>query len=81
MHVDLSVPQLALFIRLFIDTGIIKNDNNTALLKYFAAFVSTSKASVISAESLRVNFYSVPAAAKEIVKDRLIQMVNQLRNY
>lgn len=77
----LSVPQLALFIRLIVDMKIIHADNHTSLLKTIAAVVSTPKVNDISAESLRNNFYTPNRAAREIMKDYLVGMLNLLKTY
>lgn len=77
--VNVPVSQLALFIRLFIDSGIIKSDNHTELLKHLAAGITTPKTTSVSADSLRVNFYAPPPVAKNIVKDYLVKMMTQLR--
>lgn len=77
----LSVPQLALFIRLFTDARIISETNQSALLKNIAANISTAKTAAISPESLRVNYYTPSAAAKNIIKDHLLNMISLLRKY
>ena len=54
---NFSVSQLALFVRLLIDTNVVEQANQSALLKWFAASFKTSKAAQISAQSLRVKYY------------------------
>jgi hypothetical protein len=76
-----SVPQLALFIRLLIDTQVINEKNNTGILKAAATIIGTPKTSAVSPESLRVNYYTPGTAAKNIVKDYLLQMINLLKAY
>ncbi|WP_143075812.1 hypothetical protein [Parafilimonas terrae] len=81
LSTTLSVPQLALFIRLLTDACIISETNQSALLKNVAAIVSTTKTASISPESLRVNYYTPGLAAKNIIKDHLINMISLLRRY
>ncbi|MGN6211496.1 hypothetical protein [Parafilimonas sp.] len=81
LSTTLSVPQLALFVRLLTDARIISETNQSALLKNVAAIVSTARTASISPESLRVNYYTPGLAAKNIVKDHLINMINLLRKY
>jgi len=76
-----SVPQLALFTRLLIDTEILQTKNHTATLRKIAASMRTSKTDSISAESLRIKFYNPESASKNIMKDCLLKMINQLRSY
>ena len=78
---SLSVPQLALFVRLLVDTNIINQQNQSSLLTHIAAIMHTAKAPQISPESLRINYYTPNTAAKNIVKEYLINMINRLKNY
>lgn len=77
----LSVPQLALLIRLLVDSKIINQQNHSALLKNIAMIMHTSKTASISPESLRVKYYTPDNASMNIVKDHLINMINCLRTY
>lgn len=81
VNTALSVPQLALFVRLLIDTKIISNTSPSALLKHIAGSVHTAKTAAISPESLRVNYYTPGNAARNIVKEYLVNMVNHLKTY
>ncbi len=81
LNTALSVPQLALFIRLMVDTKIIIQPSQLALLKQIAPVIGTAKVASISPKSLRVNYYTPENAAKNIVKDYLINMINCLRTY
>lgn len=77
----LSVPQLALLLRLVMDVKIISETNTLRILKNIAAIVSTPKVTTISAESLRVNYYTPDTAARSILKEYLLQMIRLLNNY
>lgn len=81
LNTCLSVPQLALLIRLLMDTKIVNNTNQSALLKTIASFISTSKAASISPESLRINYYTPGVAAKNIIKEYLLQMLRLVNSY
>jgi hypothetical protein len=76
----LSVKQTALLVRLLTKTGMINSDNHTVLLKSLAAILSTSHKDEVSAESLHVNFYRLQNPAKEIVKEYLFKMLNELKS-
>ena len=56
LQTSLSVPQAAFFARLLIETGMIKSDNHTALLRNYAAVLSTPRTSKVSAESMPLIF-------------------------
>jgi hypothetical protein len=76
----LTVSQAALLVRLHTETGIIRSDNHTVLLKHLAAVLSTPHTGNVSAESLRIKFYTPDKAAKDIMKDYLFMMINKLRD-
>ena len=77
----LSVPQLALFIRLLIDVGILQTGSRSAILRKIAASLSTAKTGSMSEESLRIKFYTPQTAAINIIKEYLYKMINLLRDY
>ncbi len=77
----LSVPQLALFIRLLVDTNVIDQRSQSLLLKNIASVIHTARVADISPESLRINYYTPGTAAKNIVKEYLINMLNRLKMY
>jgi hypothetical protein len=77
----LSVPQLALFIRLLIDVGILQAGSRSAILKKIASSLSTAKTGSISEESLRIKFYTPQSVAISIIKEYLYKMINLLRDY
>jgi hypothetical protein len=77
----MSVPQLALFVRLLVESGTIKCQNQSLLLRAIAASFSTAKATSISSESLRIKYYATDPASVNIVKEYVIKMMNQLRRF
>ena len=81
LHTALSVPQLAFFTRLLVETKVLNEASQSALLKNLAAFVSTSKAPSISPESLRINYYTPNNATKNIIKEYLLQMIRLVNTY
>ncbi len=78
---SLSVSQVAVLCRLFIDIGIVQHKNQTEFLKIIAGALQTTRATHISAESLRVKYYAPEPAAINIVKEHLHNMLNQLKKY
>ena len=78
IETSLSVPQLALFIRLVIEEGIIKNQSYRNLSQITAQHFKTKNALNISSESLRLKAYAPDNSTKQIVKDILLNMLNKL---
>ncbi|CAN5416594.1 hypothetical protein BH10BAC2_BH10BAC2_18130 [soil metagenome] len=82
VETNLSVPQLAVFVRLLVDTGIIAGRINIAsLTTNIAVMLRTRKASQISAESLRIKYYTPEQPAINILKEYLLQMMEALKKY
>ena len=77
----LSVAQLAVFLRLLLDEGIISTDNQSDVFRLVSMYVQTTRTPSISADSLRNKFYSPDNAAKSIVKDQLLNLFNRLKQY
>ena len=71
----LSVPQLAYLIRLSKEAGLITNQNQTELLRFFAEHFSSAKNKNVSSESLRVKYYSVERSSVRSVETILERMV------
>lgn len=75
----LSVPQIACLIRLMVDVGAIQHENQRELLRIFAGGLSSSRVSVISAESLRTKYYNIDRQTAEATRSLLLNMVHQSR--
>lgn len=74
-----SVPQLAYFVKILVETGIIKNKNQTEIITFFSKSFATPYAENISPGSLRSKFYYVEESACSAVKDILISLLNYVR--
>ena len=75
---SLSVKQIALFCRLLVNNDTITNKSQTALLNRLAEILKTEKTDIISAQSLRTNYYNIDDATIAFMKDMLIGMINEL---
>lgn len=78
---DLSVSQLGFLIRVFIDSGLFKNENDRAIAKFFAQHTKTKGSSEISPGNLLNKFYDVNGNVEEVVKGIIIKMLNQIQKY
>lgn len=74
IHTSLSVPELALIIRLFKDYGIFTNPNETEILKFFATHFTTKRKSGFSYNYLHSKYYQVDESTKKKVYDHLMVM-------
>lgn len=81
LQTSLSVSNLSLGIKLLLDTGIIKTNNTTALIKVIAGNFRTQKSETISEISLRNKIYNIETAAATGMKDIIITLLNEVRKY
>ncbi|MEJ1934144.1 hypothetical protein WDZ92_28440, partial [Nostoc sp. NIES-2111] len=66
---NLTVAQLALLIRMQIDSGIIQTENITELLRHVSAHAVTTRASSIGVKSLYNNYHQPDRAALQIMME------------
>lgn len=79
LALELSVAQLACFIRLLVETKIIQNKNIQDVLRFVSKSVRTRKAENIAHSSLYSKFYNIEESARTAIKDMLIKLLNQVR--
>ena len=75
----LSVAQIAVFYKLQMDTGVITHKAARDVVHHISENYRTSKTHTISSESIRTKFYTYDDAAIEAVKDKIIAMLNRIR--
>ncbi|MGF7028710.1 MULTISPECIES: hypothetical protein [Sphingobacterium] len=81
-QINLPVPQIGLFIRLFMERGIIPKEDIGKTFSYYAKHFRTPNTSFISAESLQKKSLDVEFSTAKKIKGHLIGMVNWLNeNY
>ncbi|AMR29976.1 hypothetical protein A0256_00365 [Mucilaginibacter sp. PAMC 26640] len=79
---NLSVPQFALFIRIFSKTGCFPVENVAMITRFFTEHFTTKKQQHISHKSFGRAFYSLDQSAAAVVRDFLQKMLNYLnKNY
>lgn len=76
---NLSVPQLAYFFKVMIESKIIKEKNLTQMLRFIAEHSSSQYSSgKIGYPSLRKNYYNNETGIRQAVKDIIIKMLNEI---
>ena len=78
LHTELSVAQYGYFIRLLFESGVLKNQNQRDVLKFFSSNTRTRQVEIISPESLRTKFYNIEEGTREAVKEIVIRMLNEI---
>ncbi|SDF95091.1 hypothetical protein SAMN05421827_102226 [Pedobacter terrae] len=82
LKIFLSVAQLGLLIRLFIEKGLLAKENIGELFTFFATHFSTPQTQYISSDSLRKKSTDVEFSTAQKLKGHLIGMLNWLNeNY
>lgn len=81
LPLNLSVPQLALFVQLFIVVGvfIVEKGQIMTVMKFFAANVTTKGTDEISAENLNKQRTKPLAAVVDVVEGILLMMLEALK--
>ena len=74
---DMSVSQMAYFIRILVDTGIIRNKNQKEVIAFFANHIKTKKADKISVMSFHNKYYNIDYNTKEDMRERIIKLLNE----
>jgi hypothetical protein len=75
---NLSVPQFALFVRIFYKTGCFPVENVAMITRFFTAHFTTKKQSHISQKSFGRAFYNLDQSAAAVVRDILQKLLNYL---
>lgn len=75
-----SVPQVAYFVRILMETGLIKNQSTIDVIRFFSTYIRTSRVESISADSFRSKFYNTEQTAKDAVKDDVLKLLNHIKN-
>lgn len=81
MKYGLSVQQLALYLRLQVESGILVCDNITEFLKTICLHSCTTRADGLSAESLLKKYYEKDRASIMILLEYNARMHNLLKSY
>lgn len=75
---ELSVAQVACFIRLLVESGVIKNKNRKELITFYAVYTQSKKQENISPESFRMRFYNIEESARLEIRSTIIQLLNHI---
>jgi hypothetical protein len=78
LPLNLSVPQFAIFIRIFSQVGCFPDTNVAKITRFFTQHFTTKKQSNVSNKSFGKAFYSLDQSAAAIVRDFLQKMINYL---
>src|SRR5690606_19647582 len=81
LQVNLPVAQFGLFIRLFMEKGLLQKEDVGKTFAYYAKHFRTPKTSFISAESLQKKSTDVEFTTAKKMKGHLIGMVNWLNKH
>lgn len=77
LRTNLSVNEIALLLRLSIESGIIPRENIAATLKWAALNLESKKASTISHESLRSKYYE-PNTTSLVRMDKYLELMKMI---
>jgi hypothetical protein len=72
----LSVSQLAFYIRLLIEAGVITNKNQVELIRFFSKHFSSLKNENVSSESLRRKYYNIEQTTITSIQEILHRLID-----
>lgn len=73
---DLSVAQISYFINILIQSGIIKHTNQREVFRMIADNFKTNVTENISIDSLSSKYYNVESSTKNVMKEKIIELLN-----
>lgn len=79
LNTSVSVPVLALFTRLFKETGIITNANLQEVFRFVASNYTSQQKESISTGNFHGKYYTVEESTKRKVTDLLLEMVKAVK--
>lgn len=77
----LTVSQLAFFYRLQSEVGIISHKILRDIFRHISESYQTSKVTDISIESIKNKYYQVDNGTIEVIKDKVIEILNQIKSH
>jgi hypothetical protein len=77
LSTELSVPQVAYFIRILVETGFIQNRNQKEVITFFDKHIKTRRAEKISTSSLHSKYYNIEEGTKESIRELVIKLLNE----
>lgn len=72
----LSVAQLGYFVNILMQAGIIKHGNQREIFRVIADNFKTNGTDNISIDSLSSKFYNVETSTKNVIKEKIIELLN-----
>jgi hypothetical protein len=75
---NLSVSQLAYFLKLLVETNILEGSNQNHILRFVSTSVRTTKVEDISFKSLSSKYYNTEQTTKQSIKEHIIKLLNQV---
>jgi len=76
LNFNLSVAQLAYFLKALIEADVIQNKNTSELIRFLTKYVKTKRSESMSYESFRIKYYSIESGTKDAVKKTLEAVLN-----
>lgn len=78
MSTNLTVPQIACFVRLLVEAGAIKGMIKEDIFKFYSTNYSSKFQGNISQGSFHSKYFAIDESVKEDVKELIINMLNKL---
>lgn len=81
IEIGLTVAQLACFYKVQSDVGIVTHKVQQDIFKHISESYQTSNVSDISQGSIKNKYYNFDSSTVEVLKQKIIEMLNHLKSY
>jgi hypothetical protein len=78
LKMEVSVSQLACFVKAMVEAKVIQNQNISELLRFLALTTITKRSEIVSFDSLRAKYYNIESGTKESVRHLLQSLLHKV---
>jgi len=78
IQIEMSVAQIAYFLKILIESRVITNQNVAELLRFLSKILVSKKVEIISYDSLRSKYYNIEQSTRDTIRNILLRMINSI---
>ncbi|MBL7858155.1 MAG: hypothetical protein JNM57_10750 [Cyclobacteriaceae bacterium] len=78
IQIEMSVAQIAYFLKVLVESKVIVNQNVTELLRFLSKILVSKKVEIISYDSLRSKYYNIEQSTRDSIRNILLRMINSI---
>lgn len=78
IQIEMSVAQIAYFLKVLVESRVIVNQNITELLRFLSKILVSKRVESISYDSLRSKYYNIEQSTRDSIRNILLRMINSV---